>query len=79
MLGLADREASECRRCGWDLHETLDYDWRWIPEPPAVCLRCAALAETEKAYQKHPQRAGLIYHVRRAPRPKPKPRRPKGA
>lgn len=74
-LALAMREAGECRRCGGDLAETLDYDFKWVPEPPAVCLRCAALQDDEKKQAKHPQHAAMIHRVRKVPRPKPKPRR----
>lgn len=72
MLGLALREASECGRCGGNLVETLDYDYRWVPQPPAVCLRCVSLQNAEKAHAKHPQHAAMIHRVVKAPRPQPK-------
>lgn len=79
MLGLAMREAEECNRCGGDLTETLDYEkWNWVPQPPAVCLRCLALNKDQEKYAKHPERAGMIYHVAKVPRKQRKPRRRKG-
>jgi hypothetical protein len=50
MLGLALREAAECHRCGGVLAETTDYDFRWIPTPPTVCLKCVALRADEEAH-----------------------------
>lgn len=74
-LGLAAREAAECRKCGGDLNETTDYEaWRWLPQPPVVCLRCVALAEDERKHKDHVQRAGMIHRVAKAPRPKRKPK-----
>lgn len=78
MLGLALREDSECGRCGGDLHETLDYGWKWQPQPPLVCLRCLALAEDRRQYTKHPHRDGMIHRVVKTPRPQPKTRKRKG-
>lgn len=65
MLALAMREAAECRRCGGDLTETTNYDYRWDPEPPIVCLRCVALHTQEHDYRDHADKAGLIYQVKR--------------
>lgn len=75
ILGLAEREAAECRRCGGDLHETLDYQWSWKPRPPSVCLRCVALQAAEKAYATHPQHEAMIHTVVKTPRPQRKKRR----
>ena len=74
MLGLAMREASECRRCGGDLAVTTDWAWRWQPQPPIVCLRCLALHHDERAHKDHPQRPGMIHRVTKTPRPQPKKR-----
>jgi len=76
MLGLAMREAGECQRCHGDLGETTDYNWRWLPQPPIVCLRCAALQASEHNAAKHPQRGAMIHHVTKRPRPQRK-KRPK--
>lgn len=75
MLGLALREDGECQRCGGDLHETLDYDYKWEPQPPLVCLRCLALAGDRQQYAKHPDRAGMIHRVTKMTRPQPKNRK----
>lgn len=69
------REAAECNRCGGDLAETLDYDFKWTPQPPLVCLRCVALDEDAKKHAKHPMQAGMIHQVAKTLRPKPKPRK----
>jgi hypothetical protein len=74
-LGLALREAGECRRCGGDLAETTDYDYSWKPAPPVVCLRCVALSASEKSHAEHTARAGMIHQVTKSVRPKPKPKR----
>lgn len=73
-LALQMREDAECRRCGGDLAETLDYEWKWEPQPPVVCLRCVALAADRVAHEKHPERAGMIHMVAKKPRPKRKPK-----
>jgi hypothetical protein len=73
MLGLAEREAAECRRCGGDLVETTDYDSnKYVPLPPMVCLRCVALsaAEAKTRKAKSPEAAGMIHRVKRVDRPK---------
>lgn len=75
MLGLALREAAECRRCGGDLAETLDYAWTWRPQPPLVCLRCVALQAAEQSSGKHPHAAAMIHRVEKAPRPQRKRKR----
>lgn len=73
MLGLAAREAAECRRCGGDLVETTDYEHnRYVLTDPTVCLRCVALHASEETYQKHPDRAGMMHHVQRQDRPQRK-------
>jgi len=74
-LALALREDNECRRCGGDMVETLDYDrWKFEPLPPAVCYRCLALAQSRDANQKHPMSAGMIHLAVKKPRP-PRKRR----
>lgn len=75
MLGLALREASECRRCGGDLGLTTDWQWKWVPQPPIVCLRCVALHVDEHDHRDHPQRSGMIHRVTKVPRPTPKKRK----
>lgn len=75
MLGLAEREAAECRRCGGNLHETLDYQWTWRPRPPSVCLRCVALKAAERAHEMNPFHEAMIHTVEKAPRPQRKKRR----
>lgn len=74
-LALTEREAGECKRCGGDLNETLDYAFKWNPLPPSVCLRCVALHEDEQRHRKSPYAAGMIHTVRKAPRPQPKRRK----
>lgn len=78
MLGLALRESAECGRCGGDLHETLDYEWKWEPQPPMVCMRCIGLQESQKRNKDHPQHGGMIHMVEKRPRPKPKPKPKRG-
>jgi hypothetical protein len=75
MLGLAMREAAECHRCGGDLTETLDWNYRWDPQPPSVCLRCVALQASEQAHEKHPNHRAMIHQVAKRVRPQPKKRR----
>jgi len=71
-LGLAMREAAECRRCGGDLGETTDYDLQWTPQPPVVCLRCVALQAAEKGAAKHPFKGAMIHRVTKHKRPQRK-------
>lgn len=75
MLGLAERESAECKRCGGDLTETLDYGWKWEPQPPLVCMRCVGLHHSEEAHKDSPDRAGLIHLVAKKARPTPKNRK----
>lgn len=75
MLGLAAREAAECQRCGGDLVETLDWNYRWEPQPPSVCLRCVALQASEQEHEKHPHHRAMIHRVAKRARPQPKKRR----
>lgn len=77
MLGLAMREAAECRRCGGPLHETTDSEAAYVPQPPVVCFQCVALAKSEKDFHDHPMRAGLIHRAAKKPKLKPKRRRSK--
>ena len=73
MLGLAAREAAECRRCGGDLAETTDHERnRYVPDKPVVCLRCVALHQAEKAHEKSPERVGMIHRTQRQDRPQRK-------
>ena len=74
MLGLAQREAQECRRCGGDLAETTDYANRYVPQAPIVCLQCLALHQSEKDHAKEANAAAMIHYAKRVDRPKPKPR-----
>ena len=76
-LALALREDNECRRCGGDLVETLDYErWKFEPLPSAVCLRCLALVQSRETHQKHPEAAGMIHLAVKKPRPpRRKPKR----
>ena len=71
-IGLLMREAAECKRCGGDLNETLDYEWKWEPQDPLVCLRCVGLQEAQKRSKDHPQRGGMIHRVEKRHRPQPK-------
>lgn len=77
MLGLALREAEECRRCGGVLAETTDYGFKWVPTLPTVCLRCVALRADEEAHSKSPYRGALIHHVKKSVRLTPKNRKRK--
>lgn len=74
-LGLALRDANRCPGCGGDLHETLDYDYRWVPEPPVKCLRCVGLHAASKGFEKDPDRRAILHTVKKVPRPKPSKRR----
>lgn len=76
MLGLAAREAAECKRCGGDLVETTDYANRYVPKPPIVCFRCVALHTSEETHSKDPNRPGMIHLTQREDRPQ---RKTKGA
>lgn len=64
MLGLAEREARECKRCGHDLAETLNPQWEWVPatSDPMVCGACAASIAQEQKHAKDP-RAGAMLHM----------------
>jgi hypothetical protein len=73
-LALALREELECRRCGGDLVETTNYDNKFLPLDPLVCLNCISLRQSEKDYAKHPHAAGMIHRTKRVDRPKPKSR-----
>lgn len=73
-LGLALREANQCPH-GHDLSESTDYDYRWVPEPPIVCLACVALEAAAKANAKHPQHRAMLYRLNKRPRPKPNKKR----
>lgn len=74
-LGLATREANECRRCGGDLHETLDDDYMWRPLPPAICKRCVGLRNAAKKHEKHDDAASMLHLVEKVAKPKPGKRR----
>lgn len=73
-LGLAEREASQCPGCGGDLVETLDYEFKWVPQPPSVCLRCVGLQTARKATEKDPYHRAMLHTVKKVPRPKRKRR-----
>lgn len=55
MLALSHYEASLCRKCGHDLHDTMDPDTNggmaatrtWVADEPAECLCCVVLAKKE--------------------------------
>lgn len=68
-LGLAAREAGECRRCGGDLNETLDDRWKWMPLPPVVCHRCVGMRHSEHQQKDHPYHASMIHQVAKVPNP----------
>lgn len=73
MLGLAAREAAECRRCGGDLVETTDHEHnRYVPDKPVVCLRCVALHQSEEIHAKNRERVGMIHRAERQDRRKTK-------
>lgn len=73
-LGLSIREAAQCPR-GHDLTESLDYGWKWEPQPPAVCFACAALEGSVKKHEKDPHARAMLHSLRKVKRPKPKKRR----
>lgn len=68
------REDLQCPR-EHDLTESLDDQWKWVPQPPAVCLACAALDAAVKATEKDPHHRAMLHRLKKVPRPKPKPRR----
>lgn len=72
-LALAQREAAQCPR-GHDLADSLDPQWRWEMNDPAVCLACVAMDEGAKRYEKHPQHRAMLHSVRKVPRPKKRQR-----
>lgn len=71
-LGLALREAGTCPGCGGDLAETLDPDWKWIPEDPAECFRCGAIHASQKAFEKDQRARSLLHGAKKVARKKPK-------
>jgi hypothetical protein len=73
-LGLTEYEATRCPR-GHNLAESLDKEWKWIPDPPVVCFACVALDNTVKAYENHPEHRAMLHSLHKVPRPKPKKRR----
>lgn len=77
MVGLAEREAAACQRCGGDLVETLDYDFQWVPQPPLVCMRCVGLHVSQEAHAHDANSHSMIHLVTKRPRPTPKSRKRK--
>lgn len=77
MLALAEREDAQCQRCGGDLVETLDFEHKWVPQPPLVCLRCVGLHASQEAHHQHPYRQSMIHLVTKQKRPTPKSRKRK--
>lgn len=78
MLALAHYEASLCRKCGHDLHDTTSGDdtVMWLAETPIECASCSALARAERKFTKRQQNDGdptppeaMIYTVRKVRRP----------
>lgn len=77
MLALAHFEAGLCRKCGHDLHESTDPQWRWTADEPAECMSCTVLVRAERRYAKAAEKGGdgsvppeaMIHTVRKRPDP----------